>query len=122
MWKFSHQAVLATYRITATLPADERFGLVSQMRRAAVSIAANIVEGFGRSHPKDKVNFYNYSQASVEELSYYYLLSKDLGYVGEISQVDRLLESVGRMLRKLVQVTSGRSRARPPNPAAPPLP
>jgi len=122
VWKIAHQAVLATYRITAKFPADERFGLVSQMRRAAVSMAANIVEGFGRRHPNDKVKFYNYSQSSTGELSYFFRLSKDLGYVKDSSGVDALLSSSGRMLQRLVQVTSGRLKARPPSDGSPPSP
>ena len=75
------------------------------MRRAAMSIAANIVEGFGRRHPKDKIRFYNMSQGSAEELSYFYRVSKDLGYVKEYIEVGQLLDSTSRMLKRLVQKT-----------------
>jgi len=105
VWKTAHQALLATYRITRTFPADERFLLIDQMRRAAMSIAANIVEGFGRRHPKDKIRFYNMSQGSAEELSYFYRVSKDLGYVKEYIEVGQLLDSTSRMLKRLVQKT-----------------
>ncbi len=68
VWKIAHRAVLETCRITKSFPSDERFGLVQQMRKAAVSVPANTAEGFGRRRPNDKVRFYNMSQASIEEL------------------------------------------------------
>lgn len=109
VWKHAHQIVLLTYRSARAYPSDERFGLVSQMRRAAISIAANIAEGFGRLHPHDKIKFYNYSQGSLEELSYYVLVSRDLGYLKEVAEFEALLDSAGRMLRHLVQSTRARA-------------
>ena len=105
VWKTAHQALLNTYRITKTHPSDERFLLVSQMRRAAMSITANIVEGFGRRRANDKIRFYNISQASAEELSYFYRVSRDLGYLNEYVEVGQLLNTVARMLKKLIQKT-----------------
>ena len=102
VWKTAHQAVLETYRITKAFPIDERLGLVQQMRRAAVSIPANIAEGFGRRQPKDKIRFYNISQASIEELRYYLILAKDLGYALDPTEVGSLLDSSARMLKKLI--------------------
>lgn len=107
VWKFAHRAVLETYRIPRGYPSDERYGLVTQMSRSAVSVAANIAEGFGRRQPRDKIKFYNYSQGSVEELSYYFRVSKDLGYVADCGEVGGLLDSTGRMLKRLVQKTAG---------------
>ena len=80
VWKLAHRAVVDTYRITRVFPNEEKFGLTAQMRRAAVSIAANISEGFGRRQPRDKIRFYNMSQGSLEELRYYLILARDLGY------------------------------------------
>jgi len=102
VWKAAHQAALETYRITATLPSDERYGLVQQMRRSAASIPANITEGFGRRQPRDKIRFYNISQASIEELRYYLILCRDLGYVKQYSEVSQYLDSTARMLKRLV--------------------
>ena len=68
MWKKAHSLVLVIYNITREFPSEERFGLVSQMRRAAVSIPANIAEGFKKQTLKDKSNFYNIAQGSLEEL------------------------------------------------------
>ena len=105
VWQFAHRAVLETYRITRSFPGDERFGLISQMRRAAVSIAANIAEGFGRRHSNDKIHFFNMSQTSLDEVTYYFRLAKDLGYIKENVEVIQLLESTARMLNRLIQKT-----------------
>jgi len=80
VWQKAHQLVLAVYRITSSFPKSEQFGLVSQMRRAAVSIPANIAEGFGKSGAADKARYLNISQGSLEELRYYLILTNDLEY------------------------------------------
>jgi len=69
------------YEITKAFPGDERYGLVSQMRRAAVSVPANIAEGFKHRGLRDKIRFYNISEASLEELKYFFILSQDLAYI-----------------------------------------
>jgi four helix bundle protein len=98
VWQKAHQLVLEIYTITKRFPAEEKFGLVAQMRRAAVSVAANIVEGFRKRGKKDKVNFYNIAQGSLEELRYYVLLSGDLNYLPDISGLNASIGEVGRML------------------------
>jgi four helix bundle protein len=85
VWQKAHGIALETYKMTKKFPDEEKFGLVSQMRRAAVSIAANIAEGFKKRGKNDKANFYNISQGSLEELRYYIILSKDLGYIEDTS-------------------------------------
>ncbi len=82
-WQKAHQFVVDVYRVTATFPSHERFGLCSQFQRAAVSIAANIAEGYRRDGMKDKLRFLNVSQGSLEECRYYILLAKDLQYIDE---------------------------------------
>ena len=72
VWQRAHQLALVVYRVTKTFPADEKYGLVSQMRRAAVSIPANIAEGFKRRGQADKMRFYNTGETSLEELKYYF--------------------------------------------------
>lgn len=67
IWQKAHKLVIGLYALTKGFPEDERFGLVSQIRRSAVSITANIAEGFGRYRYKDKVNFYYHSRGSVSE-------------------------------------------------------
>ena len=80
VWQKAHQIVLKVYKITSCFPKDELFGLTSQYRKAAVSIPANIAEGFGRSGIKDKIKFYNIAQGSLNECYYYNILSRDLRY------------------------------------------
>lgn len=81
VWQKAHQLVLAVYRLTRTYPDAERFGLVSQMRRSAVSVPANIAEGFKKRGTADKLRYYNIAQGSLEELRYYLILSRDLCYL-----------------------------------------
>ena len=104
VWQMAHQATLAVYSLTARFPSDEKYGLRSQMRRAAISVSANIAEGFGRRMPKDKVRFYTISASSAVELRYYLLLSKDLGFLAEPGPLWSDLESIGRMLNRLSEV------------------
>jgi four helix bundle protein len=97
VWKKSHEFVLETYRFTASFPKRESYGLTSQMRRAALSIPANIAEGFKKRTKSDKARFMNIAQGSVEESRYYLILSKDLGY-GDSSKLIGILEEVSRLL------------------------
>jgi four helix bundle protein len=89
--------VLAVYAFTATFPKSETYGLSVQMRKAAVSIPANIAEGFRRRGKADKVRFLNTSEASLEESRYYLILSEDLGY-GKTGNLLDSLEEVSRLL------------------------
>ena len=82
-WQKAHGFVIAVYNATKDFPEDEKFGLTSQFRRAAVSIAANIAEGYKKMSKADKLRFFNISQGSLEESRYYCILSKDLGYINE---------------------------------------
>lgn len=82
-WQKAHGFVIAVYNATKDFPEDEKFGLTSQFRRAAVSIAANIAEGYKKMSKADKLRFFNISQGSLEECRYYIILSKDLGYINE---------------------------------------
>jgi four helix bundle protein len=83
VWQKAHSFVLAVYRATATFPKSEVYGLSTQFRRAAVSIAANIAEGFRKRSKADKARFFNIAQGSVEECRYYLILSRDLGYFAD---------------------------------------
>jgi len=84
-WQKGHQLALAVYEATKGFPSDERFGLVSQVRRAAVSVPANIAEGYTRRHTAEFRQALNVAKGSLAELEYYVELSRDLGYVGEAS-------------------------------------
>ena len=104
VWKIAHRITLAVYKTTRGFPDDERFGLTSQSRKAAVSIAANIAEGFGRRQPRDKMRFYNMSQGSLEELRYYFILAKDLGYAVIPASVLADAKELGAKLNRLIDV------------------
>ena len=80
-WQKSQEFVKAVYQETKKFPDDERYGLTSQFRRAAVSIAANICEGYRKLNNADKLRFMNISQGSLEECRYYIILSLDLEYI-----------------------------------------
>jgi four helix bundle protein len=101
VWQKAHQLVLEVYKDTRDYPAEERFSLVLQMRRAVVSIPANIAEGFKKHGQRDKMNFYNIAQGSLEELRYYMILSKDLNYIQSDQNIIRIIEEVGKMLYSL---------------------
>src|SRR5262249_22235613 len=96
LWQKAHRWVLAIYRFTEKFPNYELFGLTSQLRRAAVSVPANFVEGFKKRGVKDKLRFYNVAQGSLEESRYSLILARDLGY-GETETLMSELEEVSRM-------------------------
>ena len=99
VWQKAHRLVLDVYRVTKDFPSHETYGLRSQIRRAAVSIAANIAEGFVKRGKADKARFFNMAQGSLEEVRYYLILAHDLGYapkdelLNALSEVSKLLEA-----------------------------
>ncbi len=97
VWQRAHNYVLSIYSLTAAFPKHEIYGLSAQMRRAAVSIAANIAEGFKKRGVADKARFLNTAEGSLEESRYYLLLTKDLGY-GNVDKLTEKLEEVSRLL------------------------
>ena len=97
VWQKAHQFVLDTYRYTAGFPKTEVYGLTSQFRRAAVSIPANIAEGFRKQGKADKTRFYNIAQGSIEECRYYLILSRDLGF-GDNRDLTEQLQEVSKLL------------------------
>lgn len=98
VWRRAHEFVLDIYRYPQGFPAEERFVLTSQMRRAAVSVPANIAEGYSKRGKSDKVRFFSISQGSLEEVHYYLILANDLGY-GEPAQLLTSCDEVGWMLQ-----------------------
>jgi len=97
VWQKSHDYVLKIYSYTGAFPKQEIYGLSSQMRRAAISIAANIAEGFRKRSRADKARFMNVAEGSLEESRYYLILAQDLGY-GPTEELMRHLEEVSRLL------------------------
>ena len=106
VWRKAHELVLVIYNITKDFPIEEKYVLVPQLRRAIVSVASNIVEGFHRKYSKESLKFYNYSEASLEEVKYQLLIAKDLQYIDE-KKYYHTIESaneVGKMLNGWVRV------------------
>ncbi len=108
VWREAHSLVLEIYQITGHFPAEERFGLISQMRRAAVSVPANIAEGFKRRGSNDKVRFYNIAQSSLEELRYYIILCQDLRYLGSYRDFKGKFDVIAKRLNRLIGIILGR--------------
>jgi len=97
VWQKAHEYALATYTFTGSFPRTETYGLSSQMRRAAVSIPANIAEGFRKRGRPDKARYMNIAEGSIEECRYYLILAEDLGY-GQTAALMSLLEEVSRLI------------------------
>jgi four helix bundle protein len=119
VWRKAHQLALQTYRVTDGFPDRERYGIVSQVRRSAVSIPANIAEGFGRSTTKELLQFLVQANGSLEETRYFLILSLDLGYLKKqdfdemqkrCSSVAQMIAALGRSLKPLLAGNHG-SRA-----------
>jgi four helix bundle protein len=107
VWQKSHQLTLAVYWVTSAMAKSERHGLISQMRRAAVSIAANIAEGSGRGTDDEFMRFLHISAGSAKELEYHFLLALDLGYItddvyqGLNEQVLEIQRMLARLMRRI---------------------
>jgi four helix bundle protein len=97
VWQKAHQLVLAVYIATKTFPKDELYGIVSQLRRAAASVPANISEGFRRRTKTEKQRFLTIAHGSLEETRYFLILSRDLGYC-EVSDMLLLSDEVSKLL------------------------
>lgn len=99
-WQKAHAFVLLVYRVTGHFPEVERFGLISQFRRAAVSIEANIAEGYKKLSKADKLRFFNISQGSLEECRDYIILSRDLNFLqkGEFEALCINIEEASKLL------------------------
>jgi len=104
VWGKAHELTLSIYKITKNFPEQEKYGLISQMRRCSVSVPSNIAEGFKR-RGRDKFNFYYYAEASLEELKYQILLSYDLKYLfkDDYHKLRDLANKTGRMLNGWIQ-------------------
>ena len=103
VWRKAHELTLLIYRLTKTFPPEERFGLISQLRRASSSVAANIAEGYGRRTTKELLRSLRIANGEAEETRYFSLLSKDLSYMNqqEFDTVNQLCRSVSQLLSAL---------------------
>ena len=105
IWQKGYKIVLQVYKLTKSYPQQEKFGLVQQIRRASVSIIANIAEGNKRRSDKDFKHFLNISEGSLEELKCYLVLSKDLSYIA-VADFNKLFvqsEELGAMLQGFIK-------------------
>jgi len=97
VWQKAHRFVLDVYKMTDKFPQKEIYGLTSQFRRAAISIPANIAEGFRKRGKADKARFLNIADGSLQECKYYLILAKDLGYA-DVPQLFSIIDEIGKML------------------------
>ena len=118
VWQAARVAVADSYRMTAAFPRSEQFGLTSQIRRAAISIAANVAESTGRLREADQGRFLQIAKGSVRELHCELILAHDLGFLEadeqaaadrQIDQIDRMLSAMLRHLRQMPPVPSPQS-------------
>lgn len=121
LWKRAHAVVSEVYRLTNFFPRNEQFGVVSQLRRAAFSIPANIAEGYGRRSTKELIPFLAIANGSLEELRCFLLLSKDLRYLSveaqetlekDLKAVAQMMEALRKSLRLRLTLTSTAGRSR----------
>ncbi len=110
VWQLGHQVVLAVYAETKSFPRDELFGLISQLRRAVVSITSNIAEGFSRSTARDKIHFYTIVLGSITEVQNQLLISKDLYYLKSeaFNKISNQLVEIHKMVHGLIKSASNR--------------
>lgn len=102
VWQKAYQLVLEIYKATKDFPKSEMYGLVQQMRRAAISIPSNIAEGYGRKHKTEYHQFLSVAYGSLSELETQYLLSIDLSYIKQSEIIEVLLKEVGSMLYRMI--------------------
>lgn len=108
-WQQCRRVYFLTYKFTKLFPDDEKFGLVTQMRRAAVSAASNVAEGFGRTAKPDKAHFYTMARGSVTELQNQCILANDVGILEEINYISIKKELIlaHKLIVGLIKSTNG---------------
>ena len=105
VWQKSHEFVLETYRISSAFPKEETYALTNQLRRAAVSIPANIAEGFTKKTLQNKLNYISHSEGSLQEVKYYLILARDLNYINDITFENAInsCEEIGKLLNGYIK-------------------
>jgi four helix bundle protein len=106
VWKMGKNIVIETYQISTHFPKEESFILASQIRRAALSVPANIAEGFGRYHYLDKAKFYLNARGSLYELKSHLLIAQELGYFSQSQSISSLLITIDKLGVKLNNLIS----------------
>ncbi len=112
VWQMGKQLVIKVYSLTKKFPKDEIFGLTSQIKRAALSVPANIAEGFGRFHYPDKAKFYLNARGSLYELKSHLLISKELDFCNDtdIKEIIDTIESLSVKINNLIESTRERAK------------
>jgi four helix bundle protein len=103
IWKKSIVLVKDIYLITGTFPREEKFGIIQQMRRSAVSVPSNISEGAGRRSKKEFIHFLSIAQGSLTELETQLIISKELGYISDTKDIDPQIIAVRQMIKGLMR-------------------
>lgn len=105
VWQKAHRLALEIYKITKDFPSEEKFGLVSQIRRSALSVPTNIVEGHSRDSKKSFLNFLDIANTSLVETEYHLEVAKDLGYLSEenYNKIEELRREVGALLNSFIR-------------------
>lgn len=104
VWQKAYELALEIYKATKRFPKAELYGLINQLQRAAVSVSANIAEGYERQHRKEYIQFLMIAKGSLGEVETYLMFSKDLGYITETEyrKLDDIRQEVGKLLRGLI--------------------
>lgn len=101
-WQQAISLVKMVYQVSSGFPASEQFGLTSQMRRAAISVPANIAEGVGRSGNRDRVHFMTIARGSLNEVETYAVIARELGYLGDTREIEAAIDSVSGLVNGLI--------------------
>lgn len=116
VWQKAVSHATQLYEITRAFPDTERFGLTSQIRRAATSVPANIAEGWGRGSTREYIQFLHVARGSLLELETHLIIAKKLGYLsdGQSADTGEQIESISMMLNRLISVLRGKDKASHP--------
>ena len=104
LWQQAHALAVTIHEFSASFPRQEEYGLTSQLRRAAVSLPANVAEAFGRYHYRDKLNFYYHSRGSACEVRSHLLYARDVGYLAadDFNRIVHALETIVQQLNAVI--------------------
>ena len=108
-WREAISLVKTVYEVSERFPKSETYGLVNQMRRAAVSVPANIAEGVGRIGSRDRIQFLAVARGSLTELDTYAVLAKELGYATDTSGLQESIDSLLGLINGLIQAERRKS-------------
>ncbi len=118
VWQRAIELTLAVYKLTTAFPDSERFGLTNQLRRASVSVASNIAEGYGRSTKGEYIQFLGHARGSVSEVETQLVIAKALGFGSKqaLQKAEELCSEVGRMLRAMMKALQSKTASLVPSP------